>query len=190
MLKTLLDWDRDTFIYLNNLGSEGYDFFWLTITDFVTWTPLFLLFILLIFVKHKKREGIFILLTIVVMLVFISLFIHFTKINVARLRPNNAADLYQLIRILRNPSTFSFFSGHAASSFAITTIVIAFLKDRFKWVWIFYTWPILFAMSRIFVGVHYPLDLIVGTLVGVFVALAFYQTHKKFIVPYLTLNRP
>ena len=51
MLKRLLEWDRDTFVYLNNLGIEEYDQFWSIITNFQFWIPLFLLFIFLIFLK-------------------------------------------------------------------------------------------------------------------------------------------
>lgn len=188
MLKSLLEWDRDTFVYLNNLGIEEYDLFWTTVTNFPTWIPLFILFIVLIFKKYPKKEALYVLLTIVAMILFVGAFTDIVKHYVARLRPNNTEEINTIIRILKSPNTYSFFSGHAASSFSVTTIVVLFLRKRFKWVWIFYVWPFLFAASRIFVGVHYPVDIIVGAMVGVTCAISFYKMYKRFIVPYLGLN--
>lgn len=190
MLEKLLEWDRDTFIYLNNLGIDDYDLFWTTITNFPTWIPLFIFFIVLVFLKYPKKEAFFVLITVALLIIFISIATDVTKNYVARLRPNNDSDVNTLIRILKTPVTYSFFSGHAASSFSITTLVVLFLRRRFKWSWLFYIWPILFATSRIFVGVHYPVDIIVGTIVGILTAIAFYKMYTNFIVPYRKLGHP
>lgn len=190
MLEKLLEWDRDTFVYLNNLGIEEYDFFWKIVTNFPTWIPLMVLFIVLIFLKYPRREAFFVLLTIILMITLVGIATDLTKNYVARLRPNNTEELHALIRILKNPPSYSFFSGHSASSFSITTSVVLFLRKRFKWSWFFYIWPILFALSRIFVGVHYPIDIIVGALVGVLFAVLFYRLYVKIIVPYRKLSHP
>lgn len=190
MLKKLLEWDSDTFVYLNNLGIEEYDIFWTTITNFYTWTPLFLIFFILIFLKYPKKEAIFVILTLVGLIFFVTTVTDLTKETVARLRPNNNTDINTLIRILKTPTTYSFFSGHSASSFSVTTLVVLFLKNRFVWSWIFYTWPILFALSRIFVGVHFPVDILVGTAVGILSALFFYMLYVRLIAPYLRLSHP
>ena len=113
-----------------------------------------------------------------------------TKHAVARLRPNNTEDINTLIRILKTPSTYSFFSGHSSSSFSVTTAVVLFLRRRFKWCWVFYLWPLLFVFSRIFVGVHFPVDIIVGATVGVLSALFFYMLYVRLISPALGLSHP
>lgn len=190
MLEKILEWDRETFIYLNSLGVEKYDFFWNTVTNFVTWTPLLLLFIYLFFKKFPKKKVFALIVSLLFLVLLISALTDLTKVVVGRLRPNNDEELNTLIRILRNPSTFSFFSGHAASSFSITTLVFLFVRRKFKWAWLFYIWPLLFAWSRIYVGVHFPVDIIVGTFVGIFCAFLTYQLYKKLIVPYLKLDHP
>ncbi len=59
MLEKFLQWDRETFIYLNSLGIEEYDVFWSTVTNISTWIPLFLLFfIFLFFKKFPNEQGI------------------------------------------------------------------------------------------------------------------------------------
>lgn len=189
MLDKILQWDRDAFVYLNSLGIEQYDVFWSTVTKFPPWLPLFAFIIILFFVKFPKREATAMILILLVMVVFVATVTDLTKNVVARLRPNNDEELNTLIRILRSPSGYSFFSGHASSSFSVITITVLFLRRKFKWVYLFYIWPILFAMSRVYVGVHFPIDLIVGALVGIISAWLFYRLYGVLISPYLKLDR-
>ncbi|EAR00719.1 phosphatase PAP2 family protein [Maribacter sp. HTCC2170] len=190
MLDRILQWDRETFIYLNSLGIEKYDTFWSTVTNIYTWIPLFLFFFLLIFWKDPKKEAIYKTLTVILLICFILVATDLTKEFFERLRPNNNSEINSIIRVLKNPSSFSFFSGHAASSFSITTLIVLFLRKKVKWCWVFYTWPLLFALSRIYLGVHYPVDIIVGAIVGLLSAFGFYNIYKRIIVPYLRLTHP
>ena len=178
MLDQLLQWDRDTFIYLNSLGIERYDVLWSTITNFATWIPLFLLFIYLIFRIYPKKEAFYVLGTVCITVIIVAVLTGITKEWVARLRPNNTEEINTLIRILKSPAGYSFFSGHASSSFSITTSVFLFLRQHIKWGWLFFIWPIAFALSRIYVGVHFPLDLLVGAGVGILFALLFYRWYQ------------
>ncbi|MCK0161875.1 phosphatase PAP2 family protein [Allomuricauda sp. F6463D] len=190
MLEKLLKWDRDTFVYLNGLGIEDYDVFWSTVTNISTWTPLFILFLILFFLKFPKKEALYKSLTVLGLVVFITLITHLTKISVARLRPNNVEEINTLIRILKSPTGYSFFSGHASSSFSITMLVFLFFRQKSNWVILLFIWPVLFAMSRIYVGVHYPLDIMVGALVGVLSGILFFRLYQRFIAPYLRSVHP
>ncbi|MGB5497720.1 MAG: phosphatase PAP2 family protein [Maribacter sp.] len=190
MLDKMLQWDRETLIYLNSLGIEEYDVFWSTVTNIYTWIPLFIFFFLLIFWKFPRKEAIYVTLTVISLIVFILVATDLTKGFFERLRPNNNAEISSIIRVLKNPASFSFFSGHASSSFSITTIIVLFLGNKVKWRWIFFIWPLLFALSRIYVGVHYPIDIIVGAIVGLLTAFAFFNLYKRLIVPYLGLAHP
>src|SRR5690606_41559803 len=101
MLDRLLEWDRDTFIYLNSLGIERYDVLWSTITNFATWIPLFLLFIYLIFRVYPKKEALYVVGTVFVTVIAVALLTGITKELVSRLRPHNTEEVHTLIRILR-----------------------------------------------------------------------------------------
>ncbi len=190
MLERLLEWDRNTFIYLNGLGVEEYDDFWSTITEISVWTPLFLLFIFLLYKTFSVREASLRLGALLLLVVFITFLTHWVKIAVTRLRPNNDEMVNAAIRILKSPTDYSFFSGHASSSFAITVLVFLFLRNHHKWAVLFFIWPLLFSVSRIFVGVHYPLDIIVGALVGITSGFLFYGLYQRFIKPGSMLSHP
>lgn len=188
MLEILKQWDRELFIYLNSLGFERFDSFWIYVTQIESWTPLFILFFLLIFYYYKWKKGatiaFFVLLTFGVTIFFTG----FVKDYVARLRPNNVEALGELIRILQKPTNYSFFSGHASSSFAITTFMVLVLRKFTKWIYLAYIWPLIFVMSRIYVGVHYPSDILVGALVGTVFALFFYFLCKKVLAHKRLIN--
>lgn len=182
MWERLAEWDRDTFVYLNNLGIEDYDSFWLAITQPQHWIPLYIIFLALFFVAFSWRKALMAVSFTFLTAIGINLFTELVKNYVARLRPNNEPLLTDLIRVLQEPHNFSFFSGHAASSFAITTFVVLVQRKRFKWAYLFYLWPLLFTSSRIFVGVHYPSDIITGMLVGILFGFLFYFLFSKVIV--------
>lgn len=181
MYETLKNWDRDLFIWLNSLGIEDYDGFWIFVTQVDHWIPLFSFFIFLIFYFYGWKKGavvfVFLLLTVAVTI----LFTDFVKEYKQRLRPNNVEALSSVIRILQKPENYSFFSGHASSSFAIVTYLALVLRNKTKWIYLAYLWPLIFVMSRIYVGVHYPSDIFVGAFVGTSFAFLGYYGYRKVL---------
>ncbi len=183
MWDRLLQWDRDTLVYLNALGAGELDTFWAIVTNITTWIPLYLLFGFLMFFKRANKEGWIKLCVVMAATIFVLGLTKLVKNQVTRIRPNNDIDIGPVINVLKTPTDYSFFSGHAASSFTITVLVYLLLRRKYRWAHIFFLWPLLFASSRIFVGVHFPLDILVGALVGVSCALLFYTIFKKYIAP-------
>ncbi|MEM7381084.1 MAG: phosphatase PAP2 family protein [Bacteroidota bacterium] len=183
MLDRLLQWDRETLIYLNNLGDPGFDQFWVLVTSITNWIPLYILFGVLIGITHHRKEAIYKIITLITLTMVILILTHLVKETVMRLRPNNEPTLDGLIRVLKEPDSYSFFSGHAATSFGMVTLLVLFIRKKLKWVWLFFGWSAIFAYSRIYIGVHYLLDILVGMLFGPLVAFLFYRIYHRFITP-------
>jgi undecaprenyl-diphosphatase len=185
MLEKILQWDRELLIFFNNQGSESVDLFWLITTNFLTWIPFFLFLIIHLARVYKKIELRWVLLNFLSMLICLTAAIFFCKYAVGRLRPVNDTVLGATLRVLIKPNDFSFFSGHAASSFGIITLAYFFLRNHLKWSYFLFLWPLFFSFSRIYLGVHYPSDIFVGSIVGMFFAFIFFRMHRKLRAPYI-----
>ncbi|MEL6810921.1 MAG: phosphatase PAP2 family protein [Bacteroidota bacterium] len=183
MLDTLKEWDRTLFVFLNNLGIEPLDSFWIFVTQIESWTALFILFAVIIFNYYKGKKGILVFLFAVAAFAITLLCTELTKEFVARLRPNNELGLANLIRTLQKPTSYSFFSGHASTSMAITTFMVLAIRSFNKWIFLAFLWPLLFMTSRIYVGVHYPSDILVGALVGVIIGGVFHKVSQRALQP-------
>lgn len=182
MFKILRQWDRELFVRLNSLGNEKYDLLWVTATQTETWIPLYLFFVFLIFYQFNRLIGIKIVTYVIVGLGITLALTNIVKYFVARIRPSGIESWHEFIRILQTPSNYSFFSGHASSSFMIVTFLVLVFRRDIKWIYLCYIWPILFSFSRIYVGVHYPLDIIVGATVGIFIAISSYFYYKRNVL--------
>ena len=181
MFETLKEWDRELFVFLNNLGIERFDGFWIFVTQIESWFPLFLFFFFLLFYFYRLKKGLIVLAFLLACFATTLFVTDLTKEFIARLRPNNVEGLGELIRILQKPTTYSFFSGHASTSFAVTTFMVLVIRKFNKWIYLAYLWPFIFVLSRIYVGVHYPSDLFVGALVGTLFAFIFYFLCRKML---------
>lgn len=175
MLEQLHHYDRALFLYLNQLSGSFLDPFWVTITQIHNWIPLFIFLIWLVFRSYPRKQALLITLIVFSTLFFTLFFTEMVKEWVSRLRPNNDEMLINLVKVLQSPHDFSFFSGHASNSFAITTLFFLTLRKHFRYIGFIFIWPILFSLSRIFVGVHYPSDIITGTIVGIFIGIVFHR---------------
>jgi len=180
-LDQIIEYDKELFIYLNSFGSEPWDQLWMIITNQFSWIPLFLLLFYFIFKAYGWKKGLVLVFVAGALVAFSDQFVNLIKNNVGRLRPNNDPTINELIRILKRPRGFSFVSGHSTTSFAITTFMILTLKKYYKYPYLLLIWPILFAYSRIYVGVHFPIDIFIGMLVGILIGLLFYKLSLYFL---------
>ncbi|MEZ4839454.1 phosphatase PAP2 family protein [Flavobacterium sp.] len=187
-MEELIQFDKQLFLFLNNLGSEEWDWFWLIITKQVYWIPFFLyVFYLIIRQVGWKQFGILVL--------FIALLITVTdqltnlfKYNFERLRPCSDPNLEGLMREVVSRSSFSFFSGHASNSMATTTFIFLLFRKHFKYAFLLFLFPLIFAYSRIYLGLHFPGDIVTGYLFGLFFGTFFYRIYKIVQLKYFPVS--
>lgn len=178
MLEKLLSLDTELFVFLNGLGSEAYDELWLFITKQSNWIPLFLLLLYVIFKKMGAKQTLYLLLFVAVLVTFTDQMTNLFKNGFQRLRPCNNPEINSFIRIVQIRRSFSFFSGHAANSMAVATLLYFTLRQYFNYFWLLFLWPFIFAYSRIYLGLHYPLDILSGYLFGFTFGFLMYKVYK------------
>ncbi len=177
-MEELIQLDKEAIVFLNNLGSEQWDGFWLIITKQVYWTPLFL--VVFYFVIKKvgwKQFGILVMFLAVLILATDQL-TNLFKYNFERLRPCNDPGLDGQLREVLVRKSFSFFSGHASNSMATTTFMFLVFRKQFKYMFLLFLFPLIFAYSRIYLGLHFPGDILTGYLFGLFTGTFFYRIYK------------
>ena len=179
MLESILQKDKQLLIYLNNLGNEQWDSFWLVITNQLYWTPLFVFIIYSIIKSFGWKRGGFIILSMIVLVTFSDQFANFIKNTTARVRPNNDPEIKHLLRHLINPQSYSFISGHATTSTFFTVFSILLLKEKCQYIYFILFFPLIFAYSRLYLGVHFPLDIFMGIIIGLLLGNIYFYFFKK-----------
>lgn len=187
MIDQLLELDRELFLYLNNLGSETWDDLWLIITNKLTFIPLYALLLYFIYKKYGLKPLLLMVLVISVMITFTDQITNVFKDGFMRARPCRADGVSDLARfVAERCGKYGFFSGHSSNSMAAAVFGGLILRPYFKnLIFILLFWSFIVAYSRIYVGVHYPLDIICGMTFGALSGFMFHKLAKYLIKRYL-----
>lgn len=178
MVDKILQWDRDLFIFLNSLGSESYDGFWLLITKQINWLPIFLIIAYLVFKRLGWRHAVMVLLLMAVLITFTDQTTNLVKYYFQRLRPGSNPEIGHLIRAVQKRSSYSFFSAHASNSMSAAMLLYLVMRPYLKYMIFIFLWPLIFAYSRIYLGLHYPFDILCGYIWGATTGILMYQVYK------------
>ena len=176
-METLLELDKNLFIFLNSLGSERFDGFWLFITKQFNWIPIFLIILYLVFKHLGWKHALLIILVMALLIALTDQTTNLFKNYFQRLRPVNNTDLDNVIHFVHKRSSFSFISGHASNSMAAAFFLYKVLKPYLKYMGFIFLWPLVFAYSRIYLGLHYPGDILAGYTWGILMALLMLKLY-------------
>ena len=184
MLDRIKQIDTELLIFLNNLGNKSWDPLWVSITDKFTFLPLFILIIFFLFKKNGTKGLLVILLFISVLILFTDQFTNVVKDFTQRLRPCRLDELQGLLRDIDiRCGKYGFFSAHAANSISVTIFIINCIDESVKKFFkpVLILWVMIFSYSRIYLGVHYPLDTVFGLSFGIFSGFLFKYLYNYFI---------
>lgn len=176
-MEQLLHYDEQLFVFLNSLGNTAWDEFWLVVTHKLTFIPLYALLIFLIYRKWGIRATGIIILVAVLMITCTDQLSNLFKYGFERERPCRLAHLESVIRhVASRCGKYGFFSAHAASSMAAAVFSGLLLRKHYPYfIYGMLVWSALVSYSRIYVGVHYPTDIIVGIFFGGLIGWGAYR---------------
>lgn len=182
MLEKIIELDKELVVYLNNLGSPTFDGLWLIITKQIYWAPIFLFVFYLLQKKLGwKNFGYYILFTAFLILVCdqtANLF----KNGFERLRPCNDETVNGMLRLIKTSPSYSFFSGHSVNSMATAVFTFSILKKHYRHAYLLFLFPLIFAYSRLYLGLHFPTDILTGYAFGILFGLICSKLYTKYIL--------
>lgn len=181
-MQTLIDFDSQLFMMLNGSDSSFVDGIMMVITNGITWIPLYIALLLLVIKNNESMAQIVIFTSCAIGCVLLSTIAadFIAKPLVERWRPSSDPLIKYAVDVVDDyrPGKYGFFSAHAANTFSLALYLSLWVKNRlFSFAII--SWSLLNCYSRIYLGAHYPSDIVVGLLVGAIIAVLFYLLSRK-----------
>ena len=187
-MEQLLELDHELFLFLNNLGSTAWDDFWNFITNKWSSIPLYAVLLYLIY-RSFGLKGMAVTLVMVAGLITITdQLANVFKAGFERARPCGQEGVMEYARFVAvRCGKYGYFSAHAASSAALTMFLGFAMRPHYpKLLYFLIFWALMVAYSRIYVGVHYPLDILTGFLIGGGFGFLFYKLQVFILNKYFS----
>ncbi|MEH6407498.1 MAG: phosphatase PAP2 family protein [Leeuwenhoekiella sp.] len=178
-METLRELDKELFLFLNNLGTETWDPFWLIITGKWYSIPIYAVLLYLIFKEFGLKNTLITLVFVAALIACTDQLANLFKDGFQRSRPCGMKGVMEIARFIAvRCGKYGYFSAHAASSMGLAIFIGLLLKSRYYYlIFALLFWSALIGYSRIYVGVHYPGDVLTGMVFGALLGFLFYKLH-------------
>lgn len=182
-MNSIIQWDTQLFLFLNNLGNSFWDPFWLVISGVKIWIPFYAFLIFVLFRQFNWKLAI-----VAVLLAVFNVFCTDTgsvvifKETFMRLRPCHVPAIEAQMRLVKEGcgGMYGFVSSHAANTFGLAVLMGSVLRRKIPYlIFILLGWAALVSYSRIYLGVHYPLDIFCGALYGCLCGYINFNIFKR-----------
>lgn len=185
--------DSRLFLFLNGLHTEWLDTVMVSITEMWPWIPIYILLLYLVFKQYGKRGWLILLAVVLVILCSDQLSAHVCKPLFHRLRPCFNPELEGLVHLPKGlpGGQYGFVSSHAANTFAVAAFLTAALRKHYRYVgWWLYAWAFISSYTRIYIGVHYPGDILAGAALGIIIGLIVWRLLKNHLDKRVDVKAP
>ncbi|MBK3519707.1 phosphatase PAP2 family protein [Carboxylicivirga marina] len=189
LLQSLIELDTELLFFLNSFHNGFWDnFFWM-FTSKEVWLPLYLTLAYVIFKNHGLK-GLVTILSIGLLIVLCDqISTNVFKQGFERLRPSRDEDLQFLVHLIngKRGGMYGFVSSHSTNSFGLAIFTSLLFRNRTYSIFIF-SWAAINAYSRVYMGVHYPGDIIGGMLLGLILGRIVYGIYLRVLPRFVVIS--
>jgi undecaprenyl-diphosphatase len=180
MMQQLVELDKRIFLYLNSLHAEWLDPIMLAISQTVIWVPLYLLLLFLVLREFKNESWAPLLGILLTLLLADQTNTAILKPAFERLRPSRDPSIAHLVHIVDKyrGGLYGFASSHASTTFGAALFFTLLFKNKYRWIVFLFVWAAIISYSRIYLGVHYPGDVLAGIFIGLISAIAGHELYR------------
>lgn len=180
-MSELIHLDQQLLLFINSYHSPFFDTLMMGISARFFWAPFYALLIFFIF-KEKKWYG-FLVLVFVALTITAGdqISVHLFKNVFHRLRPTHQPGVENLVHVVNGyrGGLYGFISSHATNSFSVLALLTHLFRNKYKWIhWALWIWALLIIYSRMYLGVHYPGDILGGVIVGYLIGTGLYYLYR------------
>ncbi len=181
-IDSLKELDTQLFLFLNSRHNSFFDTIMFWISHRLFWIPLYLFFFYLVIKHTGKQFWLVVLATILLIVLSDQISVHAFKNVFMRLRPCHNLLIQSQVHVNDGcGGQYGFISSHAANTFALAMFLSLLFRSKMKFFSLgVFVWAILVSYSRIYNGVHYPGDLIVGGIVGMGIGIVVFKIYDYF----------
>jgi undecaprenyl-diphosphatase len=189
LIQRIAELDLRWFLYLNSFHNDYWDTIMLMITRKETWLPFYAIILFFIIKNYRSKWWIIVLFLALDVLLADQISVLF-KDTFQRFRPVHNPDIEHMVHnVLRKGGLYGFVSSHAANAFAITIFLTRIFRNRGFWVLMIF-WSLIFSYSRIYSGVHYPLDIVGGAFLGWLIGFGVYKAMMFIEIHFFLARNP